>query len=118
FGIGLENATFRNPNSSSGASFNTLSFSGNLHQLVKPIQDEDLNFFVKGGAGYAVRIFRGYNKGLNYELSTGVIFTTKRKSKIFLQAIYNYQQIDGFLLTTINPKIQSFGLGIGTWVGR
>jgi len=118
FGIGLENATFRNPNSSNGASFNTLSFSGNLHQLLKPINDDDLNFFIKGGAGYAVRIFDGYDKGLNYEASIGAILTTKKKSKYFLQAIYNYQEIDGFVLTSGKPKIVSFGLGIGTWVSR
>lgn len=118
FGIGIENATFRNPNSSNGANFNTLSFNGNLHQLLKPIQDDDLNFFIKGAAGYAVKIFDGYDKGLNYEASIGAILTTKKKSKYFLQAIYNYQQIDGFILSTGKPKITSFGLGIGTWVSR
>ncbi|OAQ38284.1 hypothetical protein A5893_15970 [Pedobacter psychrophilus] len=118
FGIGLENATFRNTNSSNGVNFNTLSFSGNLHQLLKPISDDDLNFFIKGGAGYAVRIFDGYDKGLNYEASIGAILTTRKKSKYFLQAIYNYQEIDGFALVNGKPKIMSFGLGIGTWVSR
>jgi hypothetical protein len=118
FGFGLENATFRNPNSSSGASFNVLGLSGNIHQLLKPIQDDDLNFFIKGGAGYAVRIFDGYDKGLNYEAAIGAILTTRKKSKYFLQAIYNYQEIDGFVLTNGKPKIISFGLGIGTWVSR
>ncbi|MBK0383442.1 hypothetical protein I5M32_10765 [Pedobacter sp. SD-b] len=118
FGIGIENASFRNPNSSNGANFNTLSFNGNLHQLLKPIQDDDLNFFIKGAAGYAVRIFDGYDKGLNYEACVGTILTTKRKSKYFLQAIYNYQQIDGFILTNGKPMITSFGVGIGTWVSR
>ncbi len=118
FGIGLENATFKNSDSSNGANFNTLSISGNLHQLLKPINDDDLNFFIKGGAGYAIKIFDGNDKGLNYEASVGAIFTTKKKSKYFLQAIYNYQEIDGFILTTGKPKIISLGLGIGTWVSR
>ena len=114
FGIGLENATFR-PAGSSGSRFETLNFTGNVHYFVKPITNDDLNYFVKGAAGYAPRIFRNYNKGFNYEAATGVLLTTKRKSKYFLQALYQYQEFDGFSLAGAKPKLKSVGLGIGTW---
>lgn len=114
FGIGIENASYR-ASGGSGSSFEVLSFSGNVHFLIKPIQTDELNYFVKGAAGYAPRIFRGYNKGLNYEAASGVLLTTKRKSKYFLQAIYQYQQFDGFLINGGKPKIKGVGLGVGIW---
>ena len=114
FGIGLENATFR-PAGSSGSRFETLNFTGNIHFLAKPISTDELNYFVKGAVGYAPRIFRGYNKGFNYEAATGLMFTTKRKSKYFFQALYQYQEFDGFLVSGGKPKLKSVGLGLGTW---
>ncbi len=115
FGIGLENASFRAAGGNKGASFEALSFNGNAHFLAKPIYTDELNYFIKGAAGYAPKIFSGYNKGFNYEAATGVLLTTKRKSKYFLQAIYHYQEIDGFVIAAGKPKIKALGLGIGAW---
>ncbi len=114
FGIGLENVTYR-PSGSSGSRFETFNFSGNVHFLTKPITTDQLNYFVNGAVGYAPRIFRGYNKGFNYETGVGIMMTTKRKSKYFLQALYHYQEFDGFSLGGVKPKIKTVGLGIGTW---
>ncbi|HET8827927.1 MAG TPA: hypothetical protein VFM79_01235 [Pelobium sp.] len=114
FGIGLENGSYR-PSGGSGSSFETLNFSGNVHFLAKPITTDEVNYFVKGAAGYAPRLFRTYNKGFNYEIATGVLLTSKKKSKYFLQAIYHYQEFDSFLITGRKPKIKGVGLGVGTW---
>ncbi|WP_154647881.1 hypothetical protein [Pedobacter arcticus] len=114
FGIGLENATFR-PAGSAGSRFETLNFTGNVHFLAKPITTDELNYFAKGAVGYAPRIFRGYSKGFNYEVATGIMLTTKRKSKYFLQALYQYQEFDGFLVSGGKPKLKSVGFGVGTW---
>lgn len=114
-GIGLENASYRSADGY-GASFETLNFSANAHLLAKPIQTEELNYFIKGAAGYAPKLFSGYNKGFNYEVASGVVFTTKRKTRYFLQAIYHYQVIDGFNFAAGTPKIKGIGLGAGTWL--
>lgn len=115
-GLGLENASFRSANGGSGANFNTIAFSANAHVLAKDIKDEGINFFLKGGIGYAPKIFRSYNKGLTYEGATGLIITTKKGSKYFLQGIYHHQDIDDFFLSTGKLQVQSFGIGIGTWL--
>ncbi len=115
FGIGLETASFRSDNSSQGASFNTLAFTGNLHVLAKPITDDGINFFLKGGAGYAPKIFRSYDKGFTYEAATGAMITTKRGSRYFLQGIYHYQEINNFILSSGKISVKSIGVGIGTW---
>ena len=112
FGFGIENGSYRTANGSYGASFNTLSFSGNMHYLVKPMVDEGTNYFIKGGLGYAVAIFNGYDKGLNTEAATGIILTNKRKRKYFLEGVYFTQQFDNY---TNKPKVKSIGLGIGSW---
>lgn len=115
-GLGLENATFRSSNGASGANFNTIAFSVNAHVLAKDIKDEGINFFLKGGIGYAPKIFRTYNKGLTYEGAAGLIITTKRGSRYFLQGIYHHQDIDDFFLSSGKLKVQSVGVGIGTWL--
>lgn len=115
FGIGLETGNYKSANSSNGFNFNTIAFSGNLHVLAKPIADEGINFFVKGGAGYAVKIFNGYNKGFTYEGATGFMITTKKRSRYFLEGIYHYQEIDDFQLQNGKLKVKSVGIGIGTW---
>jgi len=54
FGLGLENGSFNSSSSNSsfsGSIFRTLALSGNLHALLKPIETEEFNFFVKGAAG-------------------------------------------------------------------
>lgn len=115
-GLGLENASFKTANRSSGANFNTIAFSANAHVLAKDIKDDGINFFLKGGIGYAPKIFRSYNKGLTYEGATGFIITTKKRSKYFLQGIYHHQNIDDFFLSTGKLQVQSFGVGVGTWL--
>jgi hypothetical protein len=114
FGIGLENSSYRAANGD-GLSFETLNFSANAHILAKPVTTTEINYFIKAAAGYAPRIFRNYSRGFNYEVSPGILFTTKRKSKYFLQAIYQYQEIENFFLADGQPKIKAIGLGIGTW---
>ncbi|MEO5911100.1 MAG: hypothetical protein ABIP95_09450 [Pelobium sp.] len=115
FGLGLETGNFRSANSSNGFNFNTIAFSGNLHVLAKPITDEGINFFAKGGVGYAVKIFNGYNKGFTYEAATGLILTIKKRSRYFLEGIYHYQEIDDFQVNNGKLKVKSIGIGIGTW---
>ena len=115
FGLGLENASFKSTNTNGGANFNTIALTGNIHFLLKPIEDDGLNFFVKGGAGYAPRIFRGYDKGFTYEAATGLIMTTKRGSRYFFQGIYHYQEVNDFLLSNGKIEIKSVGAGVGTW---
>lgn len=115
FGIGLENASFKSTNTNGGANFNTISFTGNIHFLAKPIENNGVNFFIKGGAGYAPRIFGGYDKGLTYEAATGLIITTKKGSRYFFQGIYHYQKVDDFILSNGTVDIKSVGAGIGTW---
>ncbi len=115
FGIGLENGSFRSSTGSGGSNFNTLAFSGNLHLLAKPIETDELNFFIKGGLGYAVGIARSYDRGLTYEGAVGGILTTKKGSRYFLQGLYNYQSFDNFSLAAGKIYVQSVGLGIGTW---
>jgi hypothetical protein len=115
FGLGLESGSYKSANSYAGANFNTLAFSGNLHVLAKPITERGVNFFLKGGAGYAVKIFNGYNKGLTYEGAAGLMITTKSGSRYFLQGIYHYQEINDFNIQSTRPIIKSFGAGIGTW---
>lgn len=112
FGFGIENGSYRTANGTYGASFNTLAFSGNMHYLLKPMVDDGTNFFIKGGIGYAVAIFNGYDKGLNIEASSGIIITNKRKRKYFLEGIYFSQQFDNY---NNKPKVKSIGLGIGSW---
>lgn len=114
FGLGLENATYKAA-SGSGASFQTLNFSGNAHILAKPIVSDELNYFVKIAVGYAPKILREYNKGFNYQVCPGVLFTTKKGGKFFVQAVYNYQEVAGFGLSNEKPQIKGVGLGIGTW---
>jgi hypothetical protein len=114
FGIGLENGSFKS-STGSGANFNTLAFTGNLHVLAKPIETKELNYFVKGAAGYAVSISRYYDKGLTYEGAVGGILTTKKGGRYFLQAIYNYQSFDNFSNASGKIYVQSVGLGVGTW---
>jgi hypothetical protein len=111
-GLGIETATFRGNNN---ANFNTLAFSGNLHLMAKPNSFEGTNYFLKGAAGYGVRIFNNYDRGLNYEAATGVIITTRKRSRYFAQAIYHHQNIDDFILSTGKIKIRTFGIGVGTW---
>jgi hypothetical protein len=111
-GLGIETASFRGDNN---ANFNTLAFSGNLHLLAKPNYYEGTNYFLKGAVGYGVRIFNNYDKGLNYEAASGVIITTRKRSRYFAQAIYHHQNIDDFLLTNGKIQIKTFGIGIGTW---
>lgn len=114
FGIGLENASYRAANGN-GTSFETLNFSGNAHVLAKPIDTDEINFFIKGAAGYAPRIFREYNKGFNYEVAPGILFTTKKKSKYFLQAMYQFQEIANVSLASGRPQIKGIGIGVGGW---
>ncbi len=115
FGVGLESGSFKSTSNSSGISFNTLALSGNLHLLAKPITDTGLNLFLKGGLGYAVKVFNGYDKGLTYEGAAGFMITTKNKSRYYMEGIYHYQEIDGFYLASGKPIVKSFGIGIGTW---
>lgn len=115
FGIGLENATYREAGGS-GLTFQTFNLSGNAHVLAKPISTDDLNFFLKAAAGYAPRIFRSYSKGPNYEIAPGILFTTKKKAKIYVQGMYQFQKIESFSFTTGSPKFTAIGLGIGTWL--
>lgn len=115
-GFGLANSTFRSAQGSSGANFNTISFSANGHVLAKDIQDDGLNFFLKGAIGYAPKIFAGYNKGLTYEGGAGFLITNKKGSKYFLNGIYHHQNIDDFFLSTTGRiQVKSFGVGVGTW---
>jgi hypothetical protein len=114
FGIGIENGTY---NGSENVRFNTLAFTGNLHLLAKPLSYNGINYFAKGGAGYAARVFNEYNKGFTYEGATGIILTNKKGGKYFLQAIYHHQEINGFALSAGNKlKIETLGLGIGVWL--
>ncbi|TKB96699.1 hypothetical protein [Pedobacter cryophilus] len=115
FGLGLENASFKSTNTNGGANFNTIAFTGNIHFLAKPIEEDGINFFIKGGAGYAPRIFRGYDKGFTYEAATGLIITTKKGSRYFLQGIYHYQEVNDFILSNGKLQIKSVGAGVGTW---
>jgi hypothetical protein len=112
FGIGLENGSFRGENN---ARFNTLAFSGNLHLLAKPNYYEGTNYFIKGAIGYGLGVFNNYDKGLNYETATGVMITTKKRKRYFIQAIYHQQNIDDFLLANEKVKIKTLGIGLGTW---
>lgn len=114
FGLGLENASYRAAGGK-GIRFTTLNLSANAHLLAKSIQTDELNYFIKGAVGYAPKIFREYNKGFNYEVSPGVLLTTKRKSKYFLQAMYQFQEIAGFSNNNSHTKIKAVGLGLGTW---
>lgn len=116
FGFGIENGSYRSANGSYGASFNTIAFSGNVHFLAKPINDEGINFFAKGGFGYAVGVFNGYDTGINTEAATGFIFTNKKKRRYFLEGVYHYQKFDQIKIVNYgNPEVKSLGLGIGTW---
>ncbi|MDA9555078.1 hypothetical protein N9R54_02470 [Pelobium sp.] len=114
-GLGLENSNFKSSISSGGSNFNTFAFSLNLHLLAKKFQSDGVNFFVKGSGGYAVRFLTGYNKGLNYEGGAGILVTTKKGSKYYFNGVYNYQEIDDFILASGKLNIKSVGLGIGTW---
>lgn len=114
FGVGVENTTFRSA-TGSGLNFQTLNFSLNTHVLAKPITTNELNFFLKVGIGYAPRIFRTNNKGFNYEFAPGILLSTKKRSRYFLQAIYQYQEIAGFSTPNGHPKVKALGLGVGTW---
>ncbi len=114
FGVGLENASYKAADGN-GANFQMLNLSANAHVLAKPISTDELNFFLKGAVGYAPRVFREYNKGFNYEIGPGILLTTKKKSKYFLQAMYQFQEIAGFTINNSHPKIKAVGLGIGTW---
>lgn len=115
-GFGLANSTFRSAQGGGGANFNTISFSANGHILAKDIQDDGLNFFLKGAIGYAPRIFAAYNKGVTYEGAVGFLITTKRGSKYFLNGIYHHQNIDDFFLSSAGRiQVKSVGVGIGTW---
>nr|WP_294894561.1 hypothetical protein [uncultured Pedobacter sp.] len=114
FGVGFENASYKQAGGS-GLSFQTINFSGNVHLLAKPISTDEVNFFLKAAAGYAPRIFRTYNKGANYEFGPGILFTTKRKAKYFLQAMYQFQDIENFYSSNGRLKIKGIGLGVGTW---
>ena len=115
FGIGLETTTFNTVGSGNNSRFNTLAFTGNLHALAKPISDESLNFFVKGGVGYSPRVFNTYDKGLTYEGATGVIITSKKKNRYFFEAKYHYQALNTIATSTGNLEVKSIGLGVGTW---
>jgi hypothetical protein len=112
FGIGLENGSFRGENN---ARFNTLAFSGNLHLLAKPNYYEGTNYFLKGAIGYGLGVFNNYDKGVNYEAATGIIITTKKRKRYFIQTIYHQQNIDDFLLVNEQLKIKTLGVGLGTW---
>src|SRR5690606_17972896 len=112
--IGSENASYTTA-TGSGLRSETTNFSANVHVLANPISTEELNFFLKAAAGYAPRIFRSYKKGANYEIAPGILLTTKRKAKYFLQAMYQYQEIEEFFFGKGRPKIKAVGLGIGTW---
>lgn len=115
-GLGLSNSTYRSAQGNAGANFNTINFSANAHLLAKDIQDDGLNFFLKGAVGYAPKIFTAYNKGLTFEGAAGFLITTKKGSKYFLNGIYHHQNIDDFFLSTTGKlQIKSFGVGIGTW---
>ncbi|HEX7366551.1 MAG TPA: hypothetical protein VF273_05605 [Pelobium sp.] len=115
FGVGIENASYREAGGN-GLTFQTFNLSGNAHVFAKPISTDELNFFLKAAAGYAPRIFRTYSKGPNYEIAPGILFTTKKKSKIYVEAMYQVQKIDSFSLTTGTPRFTAIGLGIGTWL--
>ncbi|MFC5284062.1 hypothetical protein [Pedobacter alpinus] len=115
FGIGLETGTFNTVGAGSNSRFNTIAFTGNLHLMAKPNTDESLNYFVKGGAGYAPRIFNSYDKGFTYEAATGVIITTKKNNKYFIETKYHYQEFSRFNINTGKLEVKSLGLGIGTW---
>lgn len=115
FGLGLETTTFNTTGTGNNSRFNTLSFTGNLHFLAKPIYEESLNFFLKGAAGYSPRVFNTYNKGFTYEAATGVIITNKKKNRFFIETKYHSQQIDDILTSSGKLEIKSVGLGIGTW---
>jgi hypothetical protein len=114
FGFGIENGSYRAANGTYGASFNTIAFSGNMHYLAKPVIDDGTNFFIKGGLGYAVAIFNGYDKGLNIDAATGIILTNKRKRKYFLEGVYSSQEFDNYH-NTHKIKVNSIGFGIGSW---
>ena len=111
FGIGIENTNYRG----TGSNFDVLGFSANAHLLAKAISTDETNFFIKGAIGYAPRIFRTYNKGFFADAAGGLIFTTKRKSKYFVQAIYRHQQVEGFMTGNVKPEIHGLGAGVGTW---
>lgn len=115
FGIGLETVTYSSVGAGVNSRFNTLGFTGNLHLMAKPYTDESLNYFIKGGAGYAPRIFNSYDKGFTYEAATGVIITTKKSNKYFIETKYHYQEFDRFNINTGKLEVKSFGLGVGTW---
>ena len=115
FGLGLENASYKSSNTNGGANFNTIALSGNIHFLAKAIEEGGVNFFIKGGAGYAPRIFRGYDKGFTYEAATGLILTTKKGSRYFFQGIYHYQEVTDFIISNDKLRIKSVGAGVGTW---
>lgn len=113
-GIGVENTSF-NATGNGGSNFQTLNFSGNAHILAKPISTKELNYFIKAAAGYAPKIFGAYNKGFNYQVTPGVLLTTKKGAKYFLQAVYNYQELAGLNVSGEKPNVKGVGLGIGTW---
>lgn len=115
FGIGLETTTFNTSGSGNNSRFNTIAFTGNLYVLAKPITEESLNLFIKGALGYAPRVFSTYEKGLTYEGATGVIITSKKKNRYFIEAIYHHQQLSRIIVAKGKLEIKSLGFGIGTW---
>lgn len=114
FGIGLENGSYRTTDGS-GSAFSTFVLSGNLHATLKPISTDELNFFVKGAAGYAVALSRNNDRGFTYEGAFGGILTTRKARKYFIQALYNYQTFDNFSSSAGKVYVRSIGLGVGTW---
>lgn len=114
FGIGIENGSYKSANGNGGANFNTIAFTGNFHVLAKPLQYDGANLFLKGGVGYAPRFF-GYAKGLTYDGGAGVLISTKKGSKYYLEALYDYQELSDYILNNSKLEIKTLGIGIGTW---
>lgn len=114
-GIGIATGSFRNAGGKGGGNFNTISFTGNLHYVFNGFSEQNNNFFIKGGIGYAPRIFAGYDKGLTYDGALGYIIRTKKGGRYFVEAIYHHQDFENFRALNTIAKVESVGIGIGTW---
>lgn len=113
-GIGIATGNFRN-SSGNGGNFNSISFTGNVHYVFNNFSEPNNNIFIKGGIGYSPRIFAGNVKGLTYDGALGYIIRTKKGARYFVEAIYHHQDFEDFSTLNNTVKVESVGIGIGTW---
>jgi hypothetical protein len=114
-GLGISTGTYKSTRSGGGGQFSTIAFSANFHYLIHDFYESRNNIFIKAGIGYAPKIFRGYDKGLNYDAALGYLIHTKKGGKYFVNVIYHHQDFENFIGIANTIKTNTIGLGIGTW---